>query len=631
LAQNHLSQTILGATMPTIKQRIVLGLISSAMIGAAIAVPTVSAYKLGHEFQRLNWGRALEYEATHGSPLDRLLLTRLRPYNQPWRVIAGLALSSKFSKTLYSNFSLREPAPRPTIYMVIGLLGFAGLMIAGKAKTTKFSVHYEARWSTQSELRNFLRPLQHKDFDQGLLLAGWPNSRLFFGTFPGQLQRLETMHTAIVAATRSGKTLMVVTNLVRWQGSAVIVDPKSELRGLTARVRKNAGQRIITLDPRGNGDTMDLFASIGANEDDLAGLAKLLLGVKEQSNPAFALRAVPGVVAAIQAAVATNVSPLRFIRNHIRDPLVFAQAIFDSDDAQALFNLSLFLAGDWAVKANHERLLSDRFFTSSWGTFSSELREVLTDGVCAMFGGSDFKPEDLLTERVTTYLMFDDRAGSSKALSMILYAITARIKTLVDANPRIRKHRVLYVLEELGSVPMPNLSKEITTAAGRGLTFLFVIQDIPQLEGLYGPHGASTILNNSGAKVFYGTSDQTTAQYVESVLGYVSVPDVRVSDRVQSGKGSESTGQYKRELLSASEMFVLKPDEVIIEYRPHKIRANRVNWREIPELRNLDKIPPLEPAAPIRKSHPQPDLDSSVNAGAPQEDVATDDYIDLDD
>jgi type IV secretion system protein VirD4 len=603
--------------MLSIKMRVTLGLVSIAILVGACVIPVLSAVQLTLELERNNAAEVLEKTLSEGDLFQQFAGRAISPLNQTWKVALAISLSPNASRAWQKFYEQREPSPRPLIYRVAGIVGLVGVLIAFKAKSAAISIHYGSRWATYRELKkNFLRKLNHPDFDAGILLAGWPKSNRFVGTFPGQLKRLETMHTAVIAATRSGKTLMLVTNLVRWRGSAVVIDPKSELRNMTATVRQRFDQRIVTLDPRGYGDQIDIIACVGDDEDGIAGLVELLLDVKKQSNPAFALRAVPGGIAAIQAARVVGCSPWQFIRDHIHDPQVFAQAIYDSGDARARFNLALFLAGDWGVKANRERILSDRFFTSSWGTFTSELRTVLTDGVCAMFGGSSFKPEDLLNQKLTAYLMFDDKAGSSKSLSMLLYAINRKIKTLADAKPNIKKRsRVLFVLEELGSVPMPGLPEEITTASGRGVTFLYVIHDLPQLDGLYGSSSAKTILNNTGAKVFYGTSDPTTAQYVESVMGYTSVSDVRISKgaRGKQAGDSESIGHYKRELMPAHEMYSLKPDEVVVEYRPHRVRAKRVNWLEISELKNLPAVPPLEPAARIVDVRAKGQLDSSRN------------------
>jgi type IV secretion system protein VirD4 len=622
--------------MFSIKIRTVVGLVSMLILATAIALPVRSAIQLTAERQQDSVAETLERELSHGNPIQRYVHNELRSLDSTWKFALAIAVSPQQTQIWLARFEELEPSPRPLVYRLAGIFGLFGLLIAFKAKSAAISIHYGARWATRRELKkNFLRKLSHQDFEVGLLLASWPKSALFFGTFPGQLKRLETMHTAVIAATRSGKTLMLITNLIRWRGSAVVIDPKGELRNLTGRIRQKAGQRIVTLDPRGYGDTIDIIAAVGDTEDGISGLVELLLDVKKQSNPAFSLRAVPGGVAAIQAALALRRSPWRFIRDHIRDPRVFAQAIHDSGDAQAQHNLALFMAGDWSVKANHERLLADRFFASSWATFTSEMRTVLTDGVCKMFGGSSFKPEDLLKQKLTAYLMFDDKAGSSKSLSMLLYAINRNIKSLADANPNIKNRaRVLFVLEELGSVPMPGLPEEITTASGRGMTFLYVIHDLPQLEGLYGTRGAKTILNNTGAKVFYGTSDPTTAQYVEAVMGYTSVSDVRISKgaRGKQANDSESTGQYKRELMPAHEMFTLEPDEVVVEYRPHKIRAKRVNWMEIPAMKNLHKIQPLEPAKPIvvTRVKPTETAEPEKLTGNQGQDDAAKTYVDLD-
>jgi type IV secretory pathway TraG/TraD family ATPase VirD4 len=53
-----------------------------------------------------------------------------------------------------------------------------------------------------------------------------------------------------VAQARSGKgTCIIVPNLLKWRGSALVIDPKGENAWLTAAIRQGRGQRTYTVDP----------------------------------------------------------------------------------------------------------------------------------------------------------------------------------------------------------------------------------------------------------------------------------------------------------------------------------------------------------------------------------------------
>ena len=53
-----------------------------------------------------------------------------------------------------------------------------------------------------------------------------------------------------------------------------------------------------------------------------------------------------------------------------------------------------------------------------------------------------------------------------------------------------------------------------STCAGRGISFWVALQDLSQLDGLYGLHKARTIRNNMGAKVFFRPEDYATAKSI---------------------------------------------------------------------------------------------------------------------
>ena len=77
----------------------------------------------------------------------------------------------------------------------------------------------------------------------GLLLGHWQGRALGFD---------DDRHIVTVAGNRAGKSSTVlIPNLLRYPGSAIVLDPKGELARATAAQRARMGQTVHVLDPFG--------------------------------------------------------------------------------------------------------------------------------------------------------------------------------------------------------------------------------------------------------------------------------------------------------------------------------------------------------------------------------------------
>ncbi len=106
---------------------------------------------------------------------------------------------------------------------------------------------------------------------------------------PGEVPILygEDRHLVTIAPTGAGKGRgVIIPNLLRFEGSAIVIDPKGETWHVTARRRKEMGQEVRLLDPFGaigkrtdSLNPFDLFNRPGALLDaDSEMLASLLAG-----------------------------------------------------------------------------------------------------------------------------------------------------------------------------------------------------------------------------------------------------------------------------------------------------------------------------------------------------------------
>ena len=82
----------------------------------------------------------------------------------------------------------------------------------------------------------------------------WEPGRIMVGTSlyePGQkLGKADDRHFVTIATSRSGKgRSAVIPNLLTWPGSALVIDPKGENAAVTARARREMGQKVHIVDP----------------------------------------------------------------------------------------------------------------------------------------------------------------------------------------------------------------------------------------------------------------------------------------------------------------------------------------------------------------------------------------------
>ncbi|MCX7568306.1 type IV secretory system conjugative DNA transfer family protein, partial [Sulfitobacter sp. F26169L] len=60
----------------------------------------------------------------------------------------------------------------------------------------------------------------------------------------------DNRHIATIAGSRAGKSATsLMSNLLTWDGSTIVIDPKGELATNTAMHRKGMGQDVFILDP----------------------------------------------------------------------------------------------------------------------------------------------------------------------------------------------------------------------------------------------------------------------------------------------------------------------------------------------------------------------------------------------
>jgi type IV secretion system protein VirD4 len=456
---------------------------------------------------------------------------------------------------------------------------------------------HRARWATPGDLRQ-LRARPARDGTpptDGLVLGRHNRDWLMVRPLPEQR---ELGGMLVVGRPRSGKGLLAVTQLLgAWEHhSAVCTDLKGELHAATAGWRVQHG-KIVVLDPTGVGHRFDPLAE-RETEDDLYRAAQDILHVDgEGDGQAFTERAASMLAALFVAAKREDIPCLPYARELIRQGLRAAGARLDQIDPL----LCQQLIADRLYEADWE----SRFLTGSWQTLVSRTWPLLTERVVRTFGGSDFRPADLLGEEpISVYLRLTERdmRGLKPLLKLVWETLLGELVAHYDRAGGVGCNPVLLLLDEAARFAVPSLPEYAATVPGRGLSLWVAVQSLSQLDGVYGRAGALALREALESHVYYRPSDLATAQFLEDRLGEVSAYARSVSKGQDGGRSSEGRSERPVPLLVAQEILQLPADQVVLFHRDRPpAREQRADWRLVPALaaRNALPTPPLAQLLPV--------------------------------
>lgn len=358
-----------------------------------------------------------------------------------------------------------------------------------------------------------------------------------------QIGRNDDRHMVTIAGSRAGKSRTVlIPNLSRYPGSAIVIDPKGELALETAAARKAMGQQVYILDPMGelNRRGIDMpsasfnpLSELAAMDMDrqpgeAATLADSLI-VSEGKDPHWTNSARNVLLAVILHLVSGRSSYPATIGTLTR---FFASMEFQGGVYDEMMENTDYggMIKDVADTSYHRLQSGSKEYDSIVSTGNTQLAPLRDlDRVSER---SDFLLKDL-SAGMTVYLVLPATKISTHfrwLRLMINQAITA-----MENNPvPFGKLPVWFVLEEFAALGhMRSIETAAGYMAGYGVKLWAVLQDLTQLKTHY-PQSWETFLGNAGIIQTFGTVDATTNEYLSKLLGQTTISEVqrtRVSAR----------------------------------------------------------------------------------------------------
>lgn len=180
---------------------------------------------------------------------------------------------------------------------------------------------------------------------------------------------------------------------------------------------------------------------------------------------------------------------------------------------------------------------------------SAELRQ--------MYDREDFCLGDIDNGKHFIDVKISDNDSSRMFLATIFFKLLFReVQKKADASKEGRlARRLMFVLDEFPNIGrIEDFERSISTVRSRGISFLMCAQSLSQLDSVYGPDNAKTILDNCDSIVYMGGgSSMETARYISALCGDISpneTDSLNLTRRVATITASEVT------LLPRSECIV---------------------------------------------------------------------------
>ena len=392
----------------------------------------------------------------------------------------------------------------------------------------------------------------------------WSPGKLLLGHWQGSLIGCDDdRHAVTVAGSRAGKSSTVlIPNLLRYPGSALVLDPKGELARATAERRRAMGQQVHILDPFRELDedsgTHNPFDELGQGRSnhvaaDAAQLADALI-ISNNKDPHWtdsAKNLVRGIALHLLStdAASANLRQLRSLLNSTPadlDELFSAMAGSDAFDGVIANIGASFLGKLEAGGRELQGILS-----------TTQEQTAPLDDIVGIMDRSDFRLRDLSAGNTTIYLVLPGlRIGTHyRWLRLVIQQALAAMERYSVPRGELP---VWFVLEEF---PALGHMRSIETAAGLlagfGVKLWSVLQDLTQLQTHY-PKSWETFLGNAGVIQAFGNADVTTTEHLSKLLGNTQVVErqaVRLSGQAM-GHGDPGVREHLRAVR------LLEPNEI---------------------------------------------------------------------
>jgi len=529
------------------------------------------------------------------------------PWYAPWSVFTW---QEKFGLSDAYGFIEQAITHSQALFLVPQFIIIGFWMAFMKKLKANANLHGSARWAEEKEIRT-MGYFEGKGVYVGGWLKKYAGLSLLLRSLRGKPDEVQLYlrhngpeHIMVFAPTRSGKGVgLILPTLLAWGGSSIVLDIKGENWALTAGWRKLQGQTVLRFDPS---DPSGASAAFNPLEElrldtlmaipDVQNMAAMLVdpngkGLEDHWNKAaFAMLGGALLHCCIMIRHSQKrTATLYDLSCMLADEKRTIQDLFKEMVATPHADLlkELFPNGEGGDKAHVfiaslAREMLNKAENEASGVVSTALTNLALyrdPGVALNTASCDFRIHDLMNHEkpVNLYLVISpadiDRMRPLLRLmvDMIVRRICAKMEFADGSSKAGYKHRLLLLLDEFTSLgKLPIMEKALAYIAGYGGKVYLIVQDITQLNGVYGKDNA--LMANCHVRIAHAPNTIETAKTLSDMTGKTTVVEEKVS------LSGSRTGHMKNASVNVTETArpLLTPDECMRLPGPEKDSQGRV-------------------------------------------------------
>ena len=330
-------------------------------------------------------------------------------------------------------------------------------------------------------------------------------------------------HLITMARTGAGKGVgCIIPALLRYRGPVIVIDPKGENYQVTARRRRELGQKVLLLDPFGvTGDAtgalnpLDLIDPHSPEAiDSAAQLAELIVTRQHTQDPFWDSRA-HSLITTMLLFVASGRPPVLRSLQEVHYLLNQTNEDMDFTFKEVLKSPLPVVRQGGAIKSTAEA----KVWASILSTAQSHTDFLRSAGAQATLGRSTIDLDAITRgDPISIFVVVPPEKLESHGkllrlwIGVMMAAITRRSR-----RPELP---TLFILDEAAQLgPLQQLRQAITLLRGYGLRTWSFWQDLSQLQMLY-PQDWKTMINNCEVLQAFGFSNARVARDGRELTGY---------------------------------------------------------------------------------------------------------------
>lgn len=545
-----------------------------------------------------------EYQAALGQPWGIALGL---PWYAPWSVFVW---QERFGASDTYGFINQAIAHSQALFLLPQFVIIGFWLCFQKKLRSNANLHGSARWAEEREIRT-MGYFEGKGVYVGGWLKKYAGAALLLQKLKARPEAVQLYlrhngpeHIMVFAPTRSGKGVgLILPTLLAWEGSSIVLDIKGENWALTAGWRKSQDQIVLRFDPS---DPSGSSAHFNPLEEirlttllaipDVQNMAAMLVdptgkGLEDHwSKAAFAMLGGAILHCCImirhgQKRTATLYDLSCMLADESRTIQDLFKEMLATPHADLL--KGIFPDGEGGAEAHtfiasSAREMLNKAENEASGVVSTALTNLALyrDPVVALNTAScDFRIHDLMNHDrpVNLYLVISpadiDRMRPLLRLmvDMIVRRICAKMEFADGGSVAGYKHRLLLLLDEFTSLgKLPIMEKALAYIAGYGGKVYIIVQDITQLNAVYGKDNA--LMANCHVRIAYAPNTIETAKTLSDMTGKTTVVEEKVS------LSGSRTGHMKNASINVTETArpLLTPDECMRLPGPEKDSHGKV-------------------------------------------------------